>query len=83
MKQWVVSDGWQRLHKNPEFQARLKALRVSIRARYVEEMKTAGFYGRIRLRWRIASEYERESRKLAPSPHSLYFGSSFPKAEGR
>jgi hypothetical protein len=72
MKAHIVADGEERLHSSPEFQARLRALRDSVRARHAAEFEKAGFFGRLTLRWRIAAEYRRERRKIVPSPESLY-----------
>jgi len=72
MKHQIVSDGARNLRSSPEFQARLRELRDSIRARHLAEMTEAGFFQRLVLRWRMALEYRRERRKIVPSPHSLY-----------
>jgi hypothetical protein len=74
VKQRIVHDGVARVRGTPEFQARLRELRDSIRARHAEEMGRAGLFGRMLLRLRMAGEYRRERQKIAPSPHSLYFG---------
>jgi len=72
MKSRIVADGALRLRRNPEFQARLRELRKSIRERHAAELAPAGFFRRLVLRWRIAAEFWRERRKIAPSPQSLY-----------
>ena len=72
MKSRIVTDGEIRLRESPEFQARLRELRESIRARHADELAKAGFFGRIVLRWHIAAEFRRERRKIEPSPQSLY-----------
>jgi len=72
MKSGIVEDGESRLRSSPEFQARLRALRESVRARNAAELTGAGFFRRLMLRWQIAAEYRRERRKIEPSPHSLY-----------
>jgi len=68
----MVADGERRLRGSPAFQARLRQLRESIRARHAAELAAAGFFRRIILRWRIPVEYRQERRKILPSPHSLY-----------
>jgi hypothetical protein len=72
MKDQIVADGAWRLRASPEFQTRLRELRETVRARHVFELKEAGFFCRLVLRWRIASEYRRERRKIVPSAHLLY-----------
>ena len=72
MKPHIVSDGAARLRSSPEFQARLRELRESIRARHAAELAQAGFFQRLLLRWRIATEFRRERRKIEPSSGSLY-----------
>jgi hypothetical protein len=72
MKQLIVADGAIRVIFAPEMQARLRVLRESIRARHAEELARAGFFGRIRLRWRMEREYRRERRRLLPSGQALY-----------
>lgn len=72
MKARIVADGPERLHGCPDFRTRLKELRESVEARYATEWAEAGFFGRLVLRWRIASEYRRERRKLVPSEYSLF-----------
>ncbi len=74
MKSRIVSDGEVRLRESSEFQARLRELRESIRARHADELTKAGFFGRLVLRWHIAVEFRRERRKIEPSPQSLYSG---------
>jgi hypothetical protein len=72
MKSGIVEDGESKLRSSPEFQARLRELRDSIRARHSAETAEAGFFQRLVLRWQMALEYRRERRKVVPSPHSLY-----------
>jgi len=72
MKSRFVADGEMRLHQSPEFQARLRELRDSVRARHSAELEGCGFFRRIVLHWRIAAEYRRERKKIVPSPQSLY-----------
>jgi hypothetical protein len=72
MKAHFVSDGESRLLGSPEFQAQLRELRESIRARYGAELAEAGLFRRLVLHWRIAREFRRERRKIEPSPSSLY-----------
>jgi hypothetical protein len=72
MKQRFVADGQTRSEESPEFQAKLRALRESIHARYAAELSTAGFFRQFIVRWRMAYEYRRERRSFAPSPQSLY-----------
>jgi hypothetical protein len=74
MKDRIVVDGARRLRASLEFRTRLRELREEIRARHALELKDAGFFRRLVLRWRIASEYRRERRKIVPSNHSLYIG---------
>jgi hypothetical protein len=72
MKAHFVSDGESRLRGSREFQARLRELRESIRARYGAELAEAGFFRRLVLQWRIARAFRCERRKIEPSPSSLY-----------
>ena len=72
MKPRFVADGESRLRRSPEFQARLRALRDTIRARHAAELAETGVFRRLVLRWRIAAEFRRERRKIEPSPGSLY-----------
>jgi hypothetical protein len=72
MKPRFVADGASRLQDSPEFQARLRELRDSIRARHAAELEEAGFFRKLVLRWRMAAEFRRERRKIEPSPGSLY-----------
>jgi hypothetical protein len=74
MKDHIAAGGARRLHASPEFQARLRELRETIQARHLAEFAEAGFFRRLVLRWRIASEYRRERRKIVPSNGSLYAG---------
>ena len=72
MKPRFVADGESRVRSSPEFQARLRELRESIRTRYAGELAQAGFFQRLVLHWRIAREFRRERRMIEPSPGSLY-----------
>ena len=72
MKPHIVSDGAARLRGSPEFQARLRQLRETIRARHAAEFAAAGVIRRLVLRWRMAAELRAERRKIEPSSGSLY-----------
>ena len=72
MKSHVVVDGEVRLRESPEFQAKLRALRDSINARYAAEFSCANFFRRCIIRWRMAMAYRRERRQIVPSSQSLY-----------
>ena len=72
MKSRFVEDGELRLRNSPEFQARLRDLRKSIRARHAAELAEAPFLRRCLLRWRIAAEYRNERKRISPSPYALY-----------
>ena len=72
MKPRFVEDGECRLRRSPEFQARLRELRASIRARYAAELAEAGFFRWFVLEYRMALEFRRERRKIEPSPGALY-----------
>ena len=72
MKSRIVADGARRLHESQAYQARLRELRESIRAKYAAELAEAGFLRRWILRWRMAAEFRRERRRIGPSPHALY-----------
>ena len=72
MKSRIVANGASRLRRSPEFQARLRELRESIRARHAAEFAEASFLRRLALRWRMAAEFRAERRKIEPSPGSLY-----------
>jgi hypothetical protein len=65
----VVADGGWRL-----FEARRKeraAIRVAVRRRYTEEMKSAPFLRRLLLEWKIGCEIREEMRKRFP-PGTLH-----------
>ena len=72
MKPHIVPDGASRLRRSPEFQAHLRRLRESIRARHSAEFAAAGIFRRLVLRWRIAAEFRAERGKIEPSSGSLY-----------
>jgi hypothetical protein len=72
MKTHIVADGERRLRCSLEFKARLRDLQESIRERHVAELAKAGSLRRLLIRWRMATEYRRQRRKLTPSPGSLY-----------
>ena len=72
MKPRFIADGASRLRNSPKFQARLRELRESIRARHAADLAQAGFIQGLLLRWRIAAEFRRERRKIEPSLGSLY-----------
>ncbi len=72
MKSRIVSDGESRLRRSPEFQARLRELRASIRARHAAEFAEAGFFRRLVLHWRMAAQFRAERRQIEPSAQSLY-----------
>jgi hypothetical protein len=74
MKHRIAEGGGWRLRSSPEFQARLRNLRNSIRTRHSAELAKAGFFLRLVLLWQMALEYRRERRKIVPSPYSLYGG---------
>ena len=71
MKSKIVADGEERRLQSPEVQARLRALRETIEARYAEEMVRAGPIRKLILQWRMASEYRRERNMILP-PDALY-----------
>jgi hypothetical protein len=72
MKTRIVVDGEMRLRESPEFQAKLHALRESIRARHAAELSSATFFRCCIIRWQMAREYRRERRQIVPSSQSLY-----------
>jgi len=72
MKSHIVSDGEARLRQSPEFQARLRELRESIRVRHAARLAEAGFFRRLLLCWRMAAEFRAERRKIVPSSQALY-----------
>ena len=72
-----MSFGDSQWHRSAEFQARLKALREGIHARYQPRLSTAGFLRRLVIRIRMEAEFRRESRKLGPSRQSLYAAGFF------
>ena len=72
MKPHIVEDGELRLRESPEFRARLRDLRESIRGRRAREYKEAGFFRRLVLQWQMAAEFRRERRQIEPSPQALY-----------
>ena len=72
MKTHITADGSFRCRQSPELQTQLRQLRESILARYEEELREAGVFKRLVLRWRIAREFRLERRKIEPSAGSLY-----------
>lgn len=76
MKPRIVADGEMRLMQSPEVQAKLRALRETVRARHAAELSSAGFFRGCLLEWRIAMEYRRERRSIIPSAQSLYSSGS-------
>jgi hypothetical protein len=74
MNSHFVSNGEWRLHRNHEFQSRLRALRDLIRERHAAELAKANIIDRVVIRWRMVAEYRQERRKIVPSKHSLYLG---------
>jgi hypothetical protein len=74
MKPRFITGGKWKLRGSPEFQKRLRELRESVRTRHAADWKRAGFFRRIILRWRIASEFRRERRRIEPSRGALYLG---------
>ena len=60
MKPRIVADGERRLRRGPEFQARLRELKESVRARYAADLVEAGFFGRFVLNCHIAFEFRRD-----------------------
>jgi hypothetical protein len=72
MNPHIVADGQMRLRTSPEFQAKLRALRKSIRDRYATELASANLLQWYVLQYRIEMEYRRERRRIIPSLHSLY-----------
>jgi hypothetical protein len=71
MKSQIVANGALRLVLSRQYQARLRELRESIRARYSFELSRAGFLRRCGLHWRMVVEYRRERPRIVPSPYSL------------
>lgn len=67
-----VADGDCRFEDSESFRTQLNALRDEIRARYAEQLSTAGFLRRMNLKARMALAFRRERRRLLPSPHALY-----------
>lgn len=74
MKTQIVADGERGMRRSLKFKAHLRDLQESIHERHFTELARAGLLRRLLIRWRMASEYRRESRKLSPSPGSFYAG---------
>lgn len=72
MKHHIDTDAERRLRQSPEFRAKLRALRESIRARHESELATAGFLRRCIIYLRMVVEYWRERRSILPSSRSLF-----------
>lgn len=72
MKPRIVADGDRRLRQSPEFKARLRELRETIRARHAAGLAGASLVERFVLRLRMAAEFRQERRKLEPAPGALY-----------
>lgn len=68
----IVADGDCRFEDSESFRAQVNALRDQIRARYAEQLATAGFLRRLILKVRIAREFRRERKRLGPSSDALY-----------
>ncbi len=75
MKTAIVADGALRLRQRAEHAARLRAIREAIAARYAPQLAQAGPWRRFVLRRQMAAEFDRERRKLEPSPYSLHLTS--------
>lgn len=73
MKPHITADGEQSLRQSAELQAKLRALRESIRARHKGELAAGGFFCGCLIHWRMFVEYRRERRTLFPSPGSLFW----------
>ncbi|MBL9152640.1 MAG: hypothetical protein JNK37_09155 [Verrucomicrobiales bacterium] len=72
MKTSIVADGEEILRASPEYQAKLRALRESIEARFAPALSSAGFVRRCILRWQLEMDFRRECRQMGPSSQSLY-----------
>ena len=72
MKNPIATGAERRLKQSPEFRAKLRALRQSIRSRHESELAAAGFFRRCIIRSRMVVEYWRERRSIVPSSRSLY-----------
>ena len=76
MKNPIVSDGHLRWLLDKSVEARRRELWQTIFARNAAKYSRAGLLGKIALRSRMNREYRREWKKIAPSPHALYFGAA-------
>lgn len=56
-----VADGQGRIRS-----AERRRVAGEVKARYAAQMAAAGFWARIRLRWRVWREIERELARIAP-----------------
>ena len=62
----IVADGRQRAYDGS-----IEQVRVEVEAKYAEELKNAGFWGRMRLRQQMEREIRQRMTKIAP-PDGLY-----------
>jgi hypothetical protein len=72
MESHLVAKGERRLRSSPEFKARLREVRQSVKAWHAAELETAGLLRRMVLQWQIYAEYRQERRIIVPSRYSLY-----------
>jgi hypothetical protein len=77
MKHRIVADGKIRLHRDADYQARLRQLQDSVWERHADEFDRAGFFRRLILRWQIWREFRQERRKMVPSAGALYVSGGF------
>ncbi len=79
MKTSIVADGPFRFARTVEHQKRRRELAQAIVAKYARQLAEADFFRAIWIRHRMRQELRREWRKMAPSPHSLWFGLLSPR----
>lgn len=74
MKNSIVADGPMRFAASKEYQARRSELQRTVAARYAAPLAKAGFFRRLFIRYLRHREFQRELRKITPSPQSLWLG---------
>lgn len=62
-----IDDGRERLMATQEYRAARAEAIAAVRARYAAPLASAGFFGRLVLRFRMEREIAREIEKLAPT----------------
>lgn len=71
----IVADGRERLLEDPGTQEQIAHAIRQVFEKHRQEWEQAGFWKKLRLRWKIESEINAAIEKIAPS-RGLYFSAS-------